>query len=475
MKKPMAATANNTILSMAQKVEILEELKNAPSGHRNRIQNKIIKTYNISMKQIREWKSEINKYEKLTNTSILSSTVSAVIKPSEPNLNSTDDATIYMNSKTSTSSTSSKISNKETEEIKEMNSDILKLRKQLNNHKDEISKLRSELKDALKEATTTSAIKKLIHGTNKDFTALPEWLSPCDVNEESLSKNIAYMMFSDIHYSEVVNSDEVNGVNCYNKQISKDRIFYTIDKFIEIMKNDFSRPIEASILSLNGDLISGDIWELLETNEGSVTESIIELSEILIQCIIKLQQEFGKVFVPCTIGNHGRTTSRPKIKRKVFDSYEYILYHIIAKHFRNDKNITITVPDNNELFYSVYGVNILQSHGDTVRAGNSIGGVYVPLFKAFFKKQTQYSSMRKPDIDLWTIGHFHTYSTLTNVLVNGSVVGFSELASQWGFGYEDPQQAVMIINSHKGITYQTSIKCNGYEKINNIKDGIRIL
>ena len=161
MKKPMAATANNTILSMAQKVEILEELKNAPSGHRNRIQNKIIKTYNISMKQIREWKSEINKYEKLTNTSILSSTVSTVIKPSEPNLNSTDDATVYVNSKTSKTSTSSKISNKETEEIKEMNSDTLKLRKQLNNHKDEISKLRSELKDALKEATTTSAIKKI--------------------------------------------------------------------------------------------------------------------------------------------------------------------------------------------------------------------------------------------------------------------------------------------------------------------------
>lgn len=473
MKKTVkAATANptNSIVEISTntKILILETLKNAPVSERTKVQKQIMKTYKVSMKEIKQWKLDILKLKY--------------------KLNSTDDSSVYVEPKPLKNKNSIDITNTtdmadnintanttNTTNIEEVDPEIFKLRKQIGQHKSEISKLRIELKDALKEAHTSSAIKKLIHGVNKDFNELPEWLSPCDVNEESTSKNMAYMMFSDIHYSEVVDTNEVNGVNDYNKQISKDRIFYTINKFIEIMQGDFNRGIEACILALNGDLISGDIKLLLETNEGSVSESLLELAEILIQCIEKLEKAFGKVFVPCTVGNHGRTSIKPKIKRKVFDSYEYIMYHIIAKHFNGNKNVIIHVPDSSELFYSVYGVNILQMHGDVIHGGNGIGGIYVPLFKYFYKKQSQYSSMKKPDIDLLTIGHFHTYSTLSNVLVNGSIVGFSELAKQWTFGYEDPQQAVMIINSHKGITYHTSIKCNGYEKINNIKDGIRLL
>lgn len=139
------------------------------------------------------------------------------------------------------------VNNTEDKEDKE-DKDILSLRKQVTNHKSEIAKLRLELKDALKEATTTSAIRKLIHGVNKDFNILPEWISPNNIEEESKSKNIAYMMFSDIHYSEVVNPDEVNGVNQYNKQIAKDRLLYTIDKFISIMHKDFNLEYDACVI-----------------------------------------------------------------------------------------------------------------------------------------------------------------------------------------------------------------------------------
>jgi hypothetical protein len=138
------------------------------------------------------------------------------------------------------------------------------------------------------------------------------------------------LQVSDIHYGEVVSKTEVGGVNEYNKRIAAYRMKRVTETTIDLAFNHMGRAEQkypGLVLVYGGDAIGGDIHEeLAKTNDATPHQSIEELTDLKVAQIEAFAEAFGKVFIPCVVGNHGRSTKKLQMKQRVFTSYEWNLY-----------------------------------------------------------------------------------------------------------------------------------------------------
>jgi hypothetical protein len=61
------------------------------------------------------------------------------------------------------------------------------------------------------------------------------------------------------------------------------------------------------------------------------------------------------------------------------------------------------------------------------------------------------------DYDTMLIGHWHQYTHLGRLIVNGSLKGYDEYAYNSGFPFETPQQALWLTHPKYGITYRMPV------------------
>jgi predicted phosphodiesterase len=217
------------------------------------------------------------------------------------------------------------------------------------------------------------------------------------------------------------------------------------------------------VFCVGGDMITGAIHDdLRETNDGPVTLSVVEVEEQLIGMITMLADKFGKVFVPCVPGNHGRTTIKPRAKNRVFDSWEWVIYQHLKAHFANDPRVTIHVPNEVDAHFAIYGHRFMLTHGDTlgVKGGDGIIGALGPIARGAIKVGRSEAQCGR-DFDTLLIGHYHTYiprGDAVPVLANGSLIGYNEYARlMLRAGPTRPTQRLAFIHPKRGITVQWPI------------------
>ena len=88
------------------------------------------------------------------------------------------------------------------------------------------------------------------------------------------------------------------------------------------------------VAALGGDMISGNIHEELQTtNEINTMPTVLDLFGKLAPALKRLADVFGRVFVPCVSGNHGRDTKKIWAKDRNHTSFDWLLYCLLAKHF----------------------------------------------------------------------------------------------------------------------------------------------
>lgn len=324
--------------------------------------------------------------------------------------------------------------------------------------------LKRELHSAHQNITTASKVESLIHGTTRhDLKKIPKWLTPS--KQKSGVTGIPLLFLSDIHFDEIEHASQIGNVNEYNRSIAEARLKHTFEKTVELLKYNMSSDsnYEGIVAAMGGDMLSGMIHEeLAETNEGPISKSVIRLSEILITGISLLKDEFGKVFVPCVTGNHGRMHHKKRMKNKVFENYEYFVYHNLAMYFANDKDVTIAIPDGSDISFSLYNTTFLLEHGDNYRGGSGIAGIFSPISLGIHRKNKQQSAINKP-FDIALLGHFHQLVFHSSFIINGSVKGYDSYAYNNNFAYEPPQQALFVVHPTLGITYRMPVRCDGYE------------
>lgn len=274
------------------------------------------------------------------------------------------------------------------------------------------------------------------------------------------SKSVPVLFLSDLHFDEVVEPSQVEFVNEYNREIATKRIRAVFNNALDLLTKKFKTRYAGAVVALGGDLLSGNIHEeLAETNEATILESILALTDLLHAGLTQMVEEFGKLYVPCVVGNHGRIHKKPRAKFRVQQNYEWIIYQLLAQRFASDKRVTFEIPESTDVTFKVFGTTFLLTHGDQFKGGSGISGIFTPLMLGASRKLKRQQAVQKP-FDVLMVGHFHSYIHTNSLIVNGTTKGLDEYAYQMNFGYEEPQQALWLVHEHRGITIRTPVFCD---------------
>lgn len=335
------------------------------------------------------------------------------------------------------------------------NSNNIKLRRERDSALTKLANLEEQLEQANRALTVIEATEHL-------SLEPPKWLSP----EKPKAKTATLVaMLSDTHFDEVVLPEEVEGLNAYNREIAVFRLKEWTTNLVKVARHYFAGlKYDGCVLFLGGDIFSGDIHEeLADTNEDTMIGSLLFWSEQLAASIDLLATEFGKIHVASVVGNHGRTTRKPRMKLRAKTNFDWLLAKMLERHFAKDKRVTFTIPESADCFISVYGYGQLLTHGDQVSGGGGIGGIYPPIMRLRARKAQRYLATGHRFSTLW-MGHWHQYLPSPGLVVNGSMKGVDEYAFINNFGYEVPQQALAIVTPEHGITINAPVFCSDRKK-----------
>jgi hypothetical protein len=336
-------------------------------------------------------------------------------------------------------------------------------------HQNKVIALQKELRSRSQQSDTAESLRQEIFGLEAYTREPPVWLAK--PHKEKSITGVPIILASDWHWGETVDPDQVGGMNAFNRKIAKQRVKIFGEAVIDLCFHHMTSPSYPGVVfCVGGDMITGGIHEdLRETNDGPVTLSVVEVEEQLIGFITMLADKFGKVFVPCVPGNHGRTTLKPRAKNRVFDSWEWVIYQHLEQWFANDDRVTIHVPNEVDAHFAVYGHRFMLTHGDTlgVKGGDGIIGALGPIARGAIKVGRAEAQCGR-DFDTLLIGHYHTYiprGDAVPVLANGSLIGYNEYARLLlRAGPTRPMQALAFVHPKRGITAQWPIYLDGDER-----------
>jgi len=231
-------------------------------------------------------------------------------------------------------------------------------------------------------------------------------------------------------------------------------------------------------VGLGGDMISGDIHEeLLATNDRTPFQAVNDLTDLLIAGLTRMADAFGKVYVPCVVGNHGRGTRKPRMKGRIFTSFEWNIYCALERYFRNDPRITFHIPEETDAYFSVYGHRFLLTHGDSlgVRGGDGIIGALGPIMRGSLKVARSESQINR-EFDTILMGHWHQYITLPGLVVNNSLKGYDEFARlALRAPYSRPSQALWFVHPKHGITAHWQVYLEEQRNFTDEKKWVEVL
>lgn len=280
----------------------------------------------------------------------------------------------------------------------------------------------------------------------------PKWLSP--KKPKTGHRATVCTILSDLHFDEVVNPDEVNGLNAYDRDIAEQRLEAYFQNIIRVCRHQLSGvEYDGIVVCLGGDLFSGMLHDLQETNEDTLFGSTLRLCELLTAGLQLLAGEFGLVHVPVVVGNHGRLTRKPRTKHRARDNIDWLLGHLVSRAI-DDERVTFQIPDAADCRFDVYGTRYLLTHGDQTKGGGGIGGIWPPIKRMVQQKRTQYAH---DPFDVLVCGHWHQLVWGGDFIVNGSLKGFDEFCLVSRFAPERPQQALWLTTPEHGITVQAPI------------------
>lgn len=285
---------------------------------------------------------------------------------------------------------------------------------------------------------------------------VPKWLA--SKKRTKAHRATALLQLSDLHLDEVVDLDQMAGMNCYDRDIARQRFSRIIEGTAKLATTYVSGVhFDGIVVALNGDILTGDIHdELARTNEAPTPASVVYWVPILASGLTYLADTFGRVAVFCTDGNHDRTYKRIPAKQRAESSFAWMLYNWLADTLRDDERITFTLTTAESQVYRIYDTTFHQVHGDGFRSAGGIGGIYPSLLKYLHRMDSMWAAQGKT-IDMHLLGHWHSLIFGPNFCINGSSKGFDEYAKKNGFGFERPQQALMVVTPENGVAQRLPV------------------
>ena len=328
---------------------------------------------------------------------------------------------------------------------------------------DRIRNLEKQVKDAHRGDLTAERVEEFIFGLANSDANPPDWM--IDRSTTDHGEHVPVVVLSDFHWGEVVNRDEMNGLNEYNIEIANRRLRTVIERTIRLCFDHVVAPkYPGIVVCLGGDCISGEIHEeLARTNELETPPALMDLFNAMVWALGTVADAFGRVYVPCVPGNHGRMSRKPQAKRRAFTNFDWLLYQMLRAHFISDDRLIFSVPASGDAHFQIYGRRFFLTHGDAmgVRGGDGIIGALGPILRGTLKTRSSEAKAGR-DFDVAIIGHWHQYLPMPRTVVNGTLKGYDEFARLFLRAEpESPQQALFFVHPVNGIVSHWPIDANG--------------
>jgi hypothetical protein len=321
---------------------------------------------------------------------------------------------------------------------------------------DKIATLRKELDKANRALNDAEDLREAVFGLGEPID--PASYRP-RLKQESArhGEEIPVLVTSDFQWGEVIDLEEMGGLNAFNKHIAAARYRRLIEGAISCaLRDNLGKPPPAFYYLRGGDAISGSIHEeLAETNDLSSVPAIRDLASHERWGIATIRKELDcPVHVVSVPGNHDRTTHKSHNKgyvRKSFDSF--ISWHL-EMCFEGDPDVTFLTPPSPDAFFTVHDTNFVLTHGDNMGVGGGTGyiGAVAAITKGHRKVVESYlhAGVR---VDCVISGHFHTAVETEYGLGNGCLPGLSEFANlKIRPKPSPPVQWLLAVHPERGIT-----------------------
>jgi len=347
---------------------------------------------------------------------------------------------------------------KETAEVNVLRSKIVGLERKVIRQGD-ISK---RLKDVQEEHVKLQKEMELL--TNfTERKGPPGWITK-PPRSKTKHHGIPWLMLSDLHLDEVVFPEQVMGMNAYNRDIALARLEKTAKGFITVTQDHWAGvKYDGAVVALGGDIFSGDIHEeLSETNEDTMLGSVDYWIDPLADLLGLVADTFGKVHVPVVVGNHGRTSRKPRAKFRARSNFDWFVGAQLARVFKKDKRFTFDLADSADCLVETYGHKILLTHGDQASGGAGIGGIWPPIMRLDARKRQRQEAVDQ-GYDYMVLGHWHQLVFGPSFIINGSTKGYDEYAFTSNFGFQPPSQAAWLMTPEHGKTWTAPIFCQDRE------------
>ena len=301
----------------------------------------------------------------------------------------------------------------------------------------------NEIKSLLKEVFAKNPIK--FHAP----------LKPAATNKAVIDRTVVVHL-SDLHYGSNVSSAEMHETNEFNWTIAARRTAFLMSQVVNY-KPHYRKQTEL-VMAINGDIIAGVIHNQ-EWFADLLTTQFAGALHTLGQAITYAAQNFQKVRVVCTAGNHGRAMHKSDQGRATvfkWDSYESMIYVALkqlveAKH----KNVTVVIPESPFAVINIHGHHFLQTHGDTVFTVGNVGKTL--NMKAMNDQINKLNAGLLPGEDKFAavlVGHVHTPTLQITesgcfLMVNGCLIGTDQYGQSLGiFGSFPTQTLFEVTKSH---------------------------
>lgn len=323
---------------------------------------------------------------------------------------------------------------------------------------------RQRIEELEKQVASDRTIREAVFKLSERPLEPPNWVP---TQSKSPHKRETIILFlSDIHMGEVVSLTAMGGRNSYNMKIACSRLERYFQSVVKLMTEHWTGPPpEAIYLVLGGDLVSGEIHdELAKTNDLQAIPAVRILAEALAAGIGLLRESFPNmpINVISVPGNHGRNTKKPEAKQFAVNSYDTLVALLLEwwATTKGIKNITFSAPHTGDALVSIYGWNILFTHGDRIgsRGGSGFVGPAATAARGMQKLVQDYLSEGRV-IDHIVMGHFHTPLELEHGFVNSSLVGPSEYSRSGRMKSHPASQWMLTIHPIYGIARRWKIAC----------------
>jgi len=273
-----------------------------------------------------------------------------------------------------------------------------------------------------------------------------------------------HVLHGDQQVGSEILSSRTQGLGKYNLDVFKKRMETMREKICMFAEQDKNILGNKLVLTFLGDTVEGDgsIYKKQPYNlEFSVVDQVMYAIPIERELIVALTQYLNDIEIFCIPGNHGASGFGGER-----DNWDYVFYKILQMSLKDVKGVKMYVSESHNMVVKHGDYNFMYSHSAGAKSWNSIP--FYGLDRSAMKMNGLYDMI----INFLVVGHFHDEARFHNVIVNGTMVGGSDLSINKMNISSVPSQKMFYFDKKWGINRESTLVLDRQPELKADNNGI---